>query len=158
MSVLKFLKPGDTAPPISAKDHNNRTFNLDRYKGKKVVLFFYPKDDTPTCTKEACNLRDNYSKLQRRKIKLVGISPDSVKKHQKFRNKYDLPFTLLEDTDKKIVTDYGVWGEKLFMGMKITSVHRTTFIIDEDGKIQHIIDQVKSSEHADQILSLLDMP
>ncbi len=129
---------------------------LSDYKGEKLVLFFYPKDDTPGCTKEACNLRDNYDKLREEGFKLLGVSPDPVKKHQKFIDKYDLPFDLLADVDKEVLKDYGVWGPKKFMGREYEGVHRTTFIIDEKGKIEHVIEKVKTKDHAEQILELYE--
>lgn len=150
-SVMK-LKVGDKAPDFKANDQNGNLVSLKDYKGQKVVLYFYPKDDTPTCTVQACNLRDNFSVLQAKGIAVLGISVDDVKKHKKFETKYSLPFTLIADEDKKIVEDYGVWGEKQFMGKTIIGTHRTSFLIDEKGKIVYIIDKVKSKIHNEQIL------
>lgn len=150
------LEPGDKAPEFKGEIQSGEEVKLSDYKGEKLVLFFYPKDDTPGCTKEACNLRDNYEKLRKEGFKLLGVSPDPVKKHQKFIDKYDLPFDLLADVDKEVLNDYGVWGPKKFMGREYEGVHRTTFIIDEEGKIEHVIEKVKTKDHAEQILELYD--
>ena len=146
------LNVGDQAPEINAKDENGKTFQLSTHKGKKVVLYLYPKDNTPGCTAQACNLKDNYAELQKRGYEVVGVSADDEVKHQKFITKYDLPFTLLADTDKKVSQDYGVWGLKKFMGKEYDGIHRTTFVIDEEGKIEEIIQKVKTKAHTEQIL------
>lgn len=146
------LNIGDKAPDFKANDQNGKIVSLKDYKGQKVVLYFYPKDDTPTCTVQACNLRDNISALKAKGITIIGISVDDEKKHKKFETKHQLPFTLIADVDKKMVEDYGVWGEKQFMGRTIIGTHRVSFLIDEKGKIVHIIDKVKSKIHSDQIL------
>ncbi|HNQ82234.1 MAG TPA: thioredoxin-dependent thiol peroxidase [Bacteroidales bacterium] len=146
------VKIGDKAPSISALDQNSNAFTLDSLRGSKVILYFYPKDDTPGCTAEACNLRDNYSDLLNRGFKIVGVSTDSVKSHQKFSEKYSLPFPLLADTDKKIVNDYGVWGKKKFMGREYDGTHRVTFVLSEEGTVLKIFDKVQTKEHAQQIL------
>lgn len=146
------LNVGDKAPDFKANDQNGKIVSLKDYKGQKVVLYFYPKDDTPTCTVQACNLRDNISALKAKGINVIGISVDDEKKHKKFETKHQLPFTLIADVDKKIVEDYGVWGEKQFMGRTIIGTHRVSFLIDEKGKIAHIIEKVKSKIHSDQIL------
>ena len=146
------LTIGDQAPEINAKDENGKTFQLSALKGRKVVLYFYPKDNTPGCTTQACNLKDNYGELQKRGYEVVGVSADDEVKHQKFIAKYDLPFTLLADTDKKVIQDYGVWGLKKFMGKEYDGIHRTTFVIDEEGKIEEIIQKVKTKAHTEQIL------
>lgn len=146
------LNVGDKAPDFKANDQNGKIVSLKDYKGQKVVLYFYPKDDTPTCTVQACNLRDNISALKAKGITVIGISVDDEKKHKKFETKHQLPFTLVADVEKKIVEDYGVWGEKQFMGRTIIGTHRVSFLIDEKGKIAHIIDKVKSKIHSDQIL------
>ncbi|MDC1451637.1 thioredoxin-dependent thiol peroxidase [Vicingaceae bacterium] len=146
------LKIGDQAPEINAKDENGKNFQLSSYKEKKVILYFYPKDNTPGCTAQACNLKDNYTELQNKGYEVVGVSADDEVKHQKFIAKYDLPFTLLADTDKKIIQDYGVWGLKKFMGKEYDGIHRTTFVIDEKGKIEEIIQKVKTKTHTEQIL------
>lgn len=146
------LKPKDKAPAITTTDQDGNKVSLKDFKGKKVALYFYPHDDTETCTKEACNLRDNYAILKQKGIEILGVSIDDEKSHKKFVKKYSLPFTLLVDSDKKIVNDYGVWGEKLFMGKIIVSTYRTTFLINEKGKIDHIIEKVLSGKHAQQII------
>lgn len=148
------LKPGDKAPAFSLKNQDGKKVSLKDYKGKKIVLFFYPKDMTPTCTVEACNLRDNYNLLKKAGIEIIGISPDDEASHQKFIGKHDLPYTLLADTTMKTLNDYGVWGEKSMYGRKYMGVLRTTFLINEDGKIHDIIVKVQSKDHAKQILKL----
>jgi peroxiredoxin Q/BCP len=150
------LKAGDKAPAFTAQDQNGNTIKLTAYKGKKVVLYFYPKDDTPGCTKEACNFRDNFNILKKKGIEVIGISTDSVKSHGKFADKYDLPFTLIADEEKTIVADYGVWGEKKFMGKTYMGTNRTTFIIDEKGIIQHIITKVDTTNSTEQVLELIE--
>ena len=147
------LKIGDKAPEFEAKDQNGNTIRLSDYRGKKVILYFYPKDNTPGCTAQSCNLRDNYSDLQQEGYEVIGVSIDSEKSHQNFISKYELPFTLLADTDKKIVEQYGVWQEKSMYGRKYMGTMRYTFVIDENGIIQDIITKVKTSDHARQILS-----
>jgi thioredoxin-dependent peroxiredoxin len=151
------LKTGSKAPAIKGVDQNNETVELKNYLGKKVALYFYPKDDTPGCTAQACNLRDNISLLNKMGIVVLGISIDEVKKHKKFEKKYNLPFTLIADTDKKIVEKYKVWGEKKFMGRTYLGIYRTTFLINEAGKINHIIDNVNTKEHTNQILEIWKM-
>ena len=146
------LKVGDKAPAIHASDQNGNKISLDSYRGSKVILYFYPKDDTPGCTAEACNLRDNYDDLLDKGFKVIGVSADSAESHQKFIAKFRLPFPLIADTDKKVVNDYGVWGPKKFMGKVYDGIVRTTFIISEDGKIERIISDVKTKDHSDQIL------
>jgi len=150
------LHEGDKAPVFKTKDQNNNPVSLTDFKGKKVVLYFYPEDDTPTCTIEACNLRDNYSLLKKKGIVVLGVSPDDEKKHKKFEAKYDLPFTLLADDKKKIIDQYGVWGEKTLFGRKYMGVHRTTFLIDEKGIIVKIFEKPKSGKHAEEILKVWD--
>src|SRR5437762_560920 len=129
------LKEGDKAPAFKGTDQDGNKVSLTDFKGKKVVLFFYPEDDTPTCTVEACNLRDNYKILEKKGLVILGVSPDDEEKHKKFQQKYHLPFTLLADPEKKIVDKYGVWGEKNLYGRKYMGLHRTTFLIDEKGII-----------------------
>lgn len=146
------FKPGDQAPAFSGKDQSGNMVSLESFRGNKVVLYFYPKDDTPGCTAEACSLRDNYEALLARGYKVVGVSPDSEKSHQKFINKYELPFPLISDTEKKILQDYGVWGRKKFMGREYDGVIRTTFIIDEKGVIEEVIEKVDTKNHAAQVL------
>lgn len=146
------LNKGDIAPDFSAKDQNGNTVNLKDYKGKTVILYFYPKDDTPGCTKEACNFRDNYNMLIQKGMVVLGVSADDEESHKKFAEKYNLPFPLLADTDKKIIESYGVWGEKNMYGKKSMGILRTTFIIDKDGKIQEIIKKVDTEAATEQIL------
>lgn len=146
------LKAGDKAPEFIGTDQDGNTISLSDFKGKKVILYFYPKDNTPTCTVEACNLRDNHSDLQSKGFEVIGVSPDSEKKHQNFISKYDLPFTLLADTDHTIMNAYQVWGEKKFMGRIFDGVHRITFVIDENGMIERVFEKVKSKIHTEQIL------
>ena len=145
------LKQGDKAPHFSGSNENGEQISLDQFKGKKLVLYFYPKDDTPGCTAEACSLRDGYGELRQLGYDIVGVSPDKPGKHQKFIEKYSLPFTLLADEDHKVAEAYGVWGLKKFMGREYMGINRTTFILDENGKIEHIIEKVETKRHADQI-------
>ncbi|MBT7825187.1 MAG: thioredoxin-dependent thiol peroxidase [Bacteroidetes bacterium] len=146
------LKIGDMAPAIKANNQNGEEVNLLDFKGKKVVLYFYPKDSTPGCTQEACNLRDNYNTLIKQGYVVLGVSPDGEKSHLKFIEKHELPFDLLADTEKKILSDYGVWGEKKMYGRTYMGVIRSTFVIDEEGKIEDIIEKVKVKDHTAQIL------
>lgn len=147
------LQAGDKAPSFSGIDQNGNKISLRDFKGKKLVLYFYPQDGTPTCTVQACNLRDNYTQLQKAGYALVGVSPDEVKKHKNFEAKHALPFTLLADTKLEILEKYGVWGEKMLYGRKYMGVIRTTFLIDEKGKIERVILKPKSKDHAAEILS-----
>ncbi|MBL6962666.1 MAG: thioredoxin-dependent thiol peroxidase [Bacteroidetes bacterium] len=146
------LKIGDRAPDITANNQDGREIKLADFKGKKVVLYFYPKDNTPGCTEEACNLRDNYEALIKEGYVVLGVSPDSEKSHKKFISKYKLPFDLLADTEKKILNDYGVWGEKKLYGRTYMGVIRTTFVIDEKSLIEEIIEKVNVKDHSTQIL------
>jgi peroxiredoxin Q/BCP len=146
------LKIGDKAPEFSAKDQDGNVHSLKDYKGKKLVVFFYPKASTPGCTAEACNLRDNWEKFQAEGYEILGVSADSQKRQQNFKNKYELPFPLLADEDKEVINAFGVWGPKKFMGKEYEGIHRTTFVIDEEGKIFDVISKVKTKEHASQIL------
>jgi len=150
---MTHLKTGDKAPYFSAENQDGKIISLSDFTGKKLVLYFYPKDDTPGCTAEACNLRDNYQVLMQKGFAVVGVSVDSVKSHKKFVEKYQLPFDLLADTDKKIVSDYGVWGEKKMYGKTYYGTNRTTFIIDENGIIEEIIEKVDTKNHAQQVLT-----
>jgi thioredoxin-dependent peroxiredoxin len=145
------LVVGDKAPQIAATDQNGKTFDLSAQIGSKVVIYFYPKDDTPGCTAEACNLRDNYSDLLAKGYKVVGVSPDNLKSHVKFADKFELPFPLIPDPDKTIINDYGVWGPKKFLGKSYEGVLRTTFIVNEKGNIERIIDKVETKNHTEQI-------
>lgn len=149
---MKHLKIGDKAPEINALDENGETITLEQFKGSKVVLFFYPRDNTPTCTVEACNLRDHHSDLLKKGYKVIGVSADTARKHQNFIKKFNLPYPLIADTDRKVINDYGVWGPKKFMGREFDGIHRTTFVIDESGMIENIIEKVKAKEHTAQIL------
>lgn len=148
------LKVGDQAPEIIAKDQYGKDLSLSAYRGNKVILFFYPKASTPGCTAEACNLSDNYSKLSDSGFKIIGVSADSEQRQLKFSDKYSFPYPLIPDTEKKVIDDYGVWGPKKLYGKLYDGIHRYTFIIDEEGKIEHIIPKVKTKEHTEQILSL----
>lgn len=147
------LKVGDKAPGINAMDQFGNKISLDDFAGSKVILYFYPKDDTPGCTAEACNLRDNYAMLMEKGFKIIGVSADNAKSHVKFTEKYELPFPLIPDTDKKIVQDYGVWGRKKFMGREFDGIIRTTFVISEDGSVLKIFDKVDTKDHTNQILA-----
>ncbi len=146
------LKPGDAAPLFSANDQYGKEISLESLKGKKVILYFYPKDSTPGCTVEACNLRDNHADLINKGFVVIGVSPDALKSHEKFAEKYELPFSLLPDTDKKIILAYGVWGPKKFMGKSYDGVFRTTFVIDENGIIEKVFTKVDTKNHTEQIL------
>lgn len=146
------LKEGDKAPVFEGVDQNGKSVNLNDYKGKKLILYFYPKDDTPGCTAESCNLRDHHSELQQKGFEVLGVSADNEGKHQKFIDKYQLSFPLIADTEKKIIEQYGVWGEKKFMGRTYMGINRTTFVIDEKGLIKNVYTKVKTKEHSEQIL------
>ena len=150
------LEAGEKAPDFTAKDQDGNKVKLSDFKGKKVVLYFYPKDDTPGCTKQACSLRDGFPKLKKNNIEVLGVSIDDKESHRKFIEKYDLPFTLLADTDKKVVNKYGVYGEKNMYGKKYMGTKRTTFLIGEDGKIIKIFKRVKVAEHADEVLEAFE--
>jgi len=152
---MSILKQGDKAPAFTSKDQDGKTVSLSQFKGQKVVLYFYPKDSTPGCTAEACDFRDNYQGLKTKGIEVLGVSVDDEKSHQKFITKHSLPFTLLADTDKSIVEAYGVWGEKSMYGKTYMGTNRTTFIIDEDGTIAHIITKVDTKAPTAQVLDLL---
>ena len=150
------LKVGDKAPAFTGTIENGETISLSEYLGKKVILYFYPKDDTPGCTKQGCNLRDHYSELKDMGFEILGVSPDSPNKHEKFITKYKFPFSLIADESKEIIQAYGVWGPKKFMGKEYDGLLRTTFLIDEKGVITHIIDNVKTKDHTAQIIDLLN--
>ena len=152
---MNILREGDKAPSFTLKDQNGNQLSLAQFKGKKVVLYFYPKDSTPGCTAEACDFRDNYQELKAQGIEVLGVSIDDEKSHQKFITKYDLPFTLLADTEKEIVEAYGVWGEKSMYGKKYMGTNRITFIIDEEGNIAHIISKVDTKAPTAQVLALI---
>jgi len=146
------LSVGDKAPDFKSKDQNGKSVSLKDYKGKKVILYFYPEDDTPVCTVEACNFRDNFSLLKKKGYEIVGVSPNSVESHKKFEAKYKLPFTLLADEDKKIINAYGVWGLKKLYGREYMGIQRATFVIDENGMIEKIIGRVLSKIATEQVL------
>lgn len=149
---MNTLKVGDKAPNFESIDQNEKTIKLSDFSGKKLVVFFYPKASTPGCTVEACNLRDNYQTFLAKNYEVIGVSADSVKRQSNFANKQELPFSLLADEDKKVIEAFGVWGPKKFMGKEYEGIHRTTFIIDENGVIEEVIAKVKTKEHTAQIL------
>lgn len=149
---MTHLTEGKKAPAFKGKDQNGNTVSLADFKGKKVVLYFYPEDDTPTCTVQACNLRDNFGLLKKNGFVVLGVSPDEEKKHKKFEAKYDLPFTLIADAAHKIIDSYSVWGEKQLYGRTYMGLHRTTFLIDEKGIIRKIFLKPKSKQHTEEIL------
>ncbi len=150
------LQKGEKAPEFSANDQNDNTISLSQFKGRKVVLYFYPKDDTPGCTKEACSLRDNYEAMISKGFVVLGVSPDTVESHKKFAAKFNLPFPLLADPELKIVKAYGAWGEKKMYGKTYEGLLRSTFIIDQDGFIEEVIAKVKTDTHAEQIFALYE--
>lgn len=149
---MNTLKVGDKVPNFEALDEQGNRINLKDYKGKKLIVFFYPRASTPGCTAEACNLRDNYDVLKEKGYELLGVSADSAKKQSNFKNKHDFPFPLLADEDKTVINTFGVWCPKKFMGKEFDGIHRKTFIIDENGLVERVIDKVKTKDHAAQIL------
>jgi peroxiredoxin Q/BCP len=149
------LKEGDKAPSFSGKDQGGKKISLSDYKGKKLVLYFYPEDDTPTCTIQACNLRDNYSLLKKNGFEIVGVSPDDEKKHKKFEKKFNLPFTLVADPEHTILEKYGVWDQKKLFGHEYMGVLRTTFVIDEKGIIRKVFTRPKNKAHAQEIIAAM---
>lgn len=150
------LQAGDKAPAFSLKNTEGKIVRLADYKGRKVVLYFYPRDMTPGCTKEACGFRDDYAQLKKRGVEVLGVSGDDQASHQKFTEKYALPFTLLSDPDHSMMEKYGVWGEKNMYGRKMMGVLRTTFVIDEQGRIAHVFRKVKTDTHSKDVLAVLD--
>lgn len=150
---MTHLKPGDKAPDFSTVDEQGNPVNLSDFAGKKLILFSYPKAMTPGCTNEACNLRDHYRELKDRGFELLGISADDEKRQQKFKEKYNLPFPLIPDTEKEILKAYGIWGPKKLYGREYDGIHRTTFVINEKGIIEKVFTKVKTKEHAEQILA-----
>lgn len=148
---MKKLEQGDKAPDFKGKDQDGNLISLDQFKGKKLVLYFYPKDNTPGCSAEACNLRDNYQDFLNKGYAVVGVSADSEESHQKFIQKYDLPFPLISDSEKEIIKAYGAWGEKSMYGKKYEGIIRKTFVISEDGFVERIIEKVKTKDHSRQI-------
>ncbi len=149
------LKPGDKAPDFTGQDENGNTVSLSDFKDKKLILFFYPKDNTPGCTAEACDLRDNFESLRADGFELLGVSPDSAKKHQNFIEKHGLPFPLLADTELEVIKAYGVWGKKKMYGREYDGLFRTTFVIDEKGTISHVFTKVKTKAHTAQIREVM---
>ncbi len=149
------LKEGDKAPLFTGADQNGEKISLADYKGKKLVLYFYPEDDTPTCTIQACNLRDNYGLLKKNGFEVIGVSPNDSKSHQKFQKKFDLPFTLIADTSHRILEKYGVWDHKKLFGHEYMGVLRTTFVIDEKGVIRKIFTRPKTKAHAEEIIAAM---
>ena len=152
---MTHLNPGDKAPNFKGINEHGETISLADYKGKKLVLFFYPHDNTPTCTIEVCNLRDHYKTLKKAGYEILGVSPDSPRKHTNFIKKFDLPFPLLADINREVIDAYGVWGPKKFMGRNYDGLHRTTFVINQKGVIEKVITKVKSKIHAEQILDAI---
>lgn len=150
------LQPGDKAPAFSGKDHNGKKISLSDLKGKKVALVFYPEDDSPLCTVQVCNLRDNYTTLQKQGFEVIGVSPDDEASHRHFENKFSLPFILLSDPDHIIMEKYGVWAEKQMFGNRFMGVKRNTFVIDEEGIIRKIILRPKTTHHAEEIMRVFD--
>ncbi|HQV34979.1 MAG: thioredoxin-dependent thiol peroxidase [Flavobacterium sp.] len=146
------LKKGNQAPAFSGKDQDGSVHSLSDYKGKKLVVFFYPKANTPGCTAEACDLRDNFARFEAGNYTLLGVSADNAKAQGNFKNKYEFPFPLIADEDKSVIQAFGVWGPKKFMGKEYDGIHRTTFVIDENGIIEEVISEVKTKAHANQIL------
>lgn len=153
---MNTLKIGDKVPDFTVNDQDGNAVSLSDYKGKKLIVFFYPKASTPGCTAEACNLRDNYAELQGKGFELLGVSADSEKRQTNFKNKYEFPFPLLADENKEVIEAFGVWGEKKFMGRVYDGIHRKTFLVNEEGVVDHVIDKVKTKDHAAQILALVD--
>jgi thioredoxin-dependent peroxiredoxin len=151
---MNTLKVGDKAANFEAKDQDGNLIKLSDYKGKKLVVFFYPKANTPGCTLEACSLSDNYKELQKKGYEILGVSADTEKKQSNFRNKFGFPYPLLADVDKEVIDSFGVWGSKKFMGRTYDGIHRITFVIDAEGIISHVIDKVKTKNHSAQILEL----
>jgi peroxiredoxin Q/BCP len=146
------LKAGDKAPAFTVKDKDGNKVSLSDFKGQKLVIYFYPEDDTPTCTVQACNFRDNHSLLVQKGIKVIGISPNDEKSHEQFKKKYELPFTLIPDPSHKIIDKYGVWGEKLLYGRRYMGLHRTTFLVDEKGIIRKVFLKPRSKQHSEDII------
>ncbi len=154
MARFNDLKVGDNAPDFHVKDHRGMEVNLSMNKGKKIILYFYPKDMTPGCTAQACNLQEHLSELTKHNFVVIGVSADDEVRHERFAAKYNLDFSLIADVDKVLIQSYGVWGYKKFMGKEYDGIHRTTFIIDETGRIEHIIEKPNTKEQTKQILDL----
>jgi peroxiredoxin Q/BCP len=153
---MSLLEKGVKAPDFAAKDQNGNTISLKDYRGKKVILYFYPKDLTPGCTAESCDFRDNYSALSAKGFEVIGVSADSEKSHQKFIEKHQLPFALIADTDKEVIKAFGAWGEKKFMGKTYDGILRSTFVIDEEGVVEAVIDKVKTKAPTEQVLEMIN--
>ncbi len=153
---MKLLEAGNPAPDFEAQTDQGEAFKLSDLRGKPLVLYFYPRADTPGCTKEACGFRDDFSAYKKKGVEIVGVSPDTVKKQSNFKDKFELPFTLIADEDHRIADLYGVWGLKKFMGREYEGVHRVTYLIDADGEIVHVFEKVKPEEHSAEILAMLD--
>ncbi|EDP96064.1 thioredoxin-dependent thiol peroxidase [Kordia algicida OT-1] len=153
---MNTLKIGDKVPDFTVNDQDGNAVSLSDYAGKKLIVFFYPKASTPGCTAEACNLRDNYAELQNKGFELLGVSADSERRQTNFKNKYEFPFPLLADENKEVIEAFGVWGEKKFMGKIYDGIHRKTFLVNENGVVDHVIDKVKTKDHAAQILALVE--
>ncbi|GGI57409.1 thioredoxin-dependent thiol peroxidase [Winogradskyella haliclonae] len=149
---MNTLKAGDKVPNFTVNDQDGNPVSLSHYKGKKLVVFFYPKANTPTCTVEACNIGENYKALQDAGFEILGVSADSEKRQSNFKNKFDFPYPLLADTEKEVINAFGVWGPKKFMGREFDGIHRVTFIINEEGVVDRVIDKVKAKIHSEQIL------
>lgn len=149
------LKKGDQAPEIKGVDANGNEVKPEDFSGKKKIVYFYPKDNTPGCTAESCNLRDYHPEFKKMGYEIIGISKDSAKSHKKFTDKYELPFTLIADTEKELIQGFGAWGRKKFMGKEYDGILRSTFILDENNKVEHVIDKVKTKSHSDQIMEII---
>ena len=154
---MKILKIGDQSPTFEGVDQNNKAISSADFNGTKWVIYFYPKDNTPGCTAQACSLRDGFDALSKNNIKVLGVSADNVKSHDKFATKFALPFPLLADEDKTVIQKFGVWGPKKFMGREYEGIHRVSFVVDENGLIIHVIQKPKTKDHANEILGLLNL-
>ncbi|MEZ4828343.1 MAG: peroxiredoxin [Bacteroidia bacterium] len=154
MDYLK-IKEGAQVPDITVEDQHGKPVSLRDFAGQKVILFFYPQDDTPTCTQEACNMRDNHGFWLEKGYQVVGVSRDSAKSHRKFIEKFQLPYPILADTERKLIDAFGLWGEKLLFGNRVMGTYRTTFVVDEKGMITHIVPEVKSRDHTTQLMEVL---
>ncbi len=152
---MNLLEVGAKAPPFETVDQDGKRVSLSDYRGKKVILYFYPKDDTPGCTREACAFRDDFAKFKKLRVEILGVSTDSEKSHKSFAQKYDLPFRLLVDSEKRIVRSYGVWGEKTLYGKTYMGTNRVTYLIDERGRIAAVFPKVKPDQHAEELLAFL---
>jgi thioredoxin-dependent peroxiredoxin len=154
---MKLLEVGEKAPNFEGQDQNDSNVSSNDFKGSKWVVYFYPKDNTPGCTAQACSLRDGYDDLNKHGVKVLGVSADSVKSHDKFASKFTLPFPLLSDESKEVINKFGVWGPKKFMGREYEGIHRVSFIMDEEGMVTHVIQKPKTKDHANEVLGLLNL-